>query len=94
MKCFYRPGYIAGVTNPAFEDHSQWWDVLFNINTGKVTISSNIDKAHPVENRSIDKDSSSYSFDKDFMNDVSGYKKYLYRIFFIFIFIIYKEYNF
>ncbi|KAJ1999561.1 hypothetical protein GGI04_004520, partial [Coemansia thaxteri] len=32
-------GYIAGVTNPAFEEHPEWWDLLCNINTGKVTIS-------------------------------------------------------
>ncbi|KAJ1919805.1 hypothetical protein H4219_001714 [Mycoemilia scoparia] len=33
------PGYIAGVTNPAFEEHPQWWDLLCNINTGKITVS-------------------------------------------------------
>jgi hypothetical protein len=33
------PGYIAGVTNPRFEDLYQTWDVLFNLETGKVTIS-------------------------------------------------------
>lgn len=68
------PGYIAGVTNPAFEEHPQWWDVLFNINTGKVTISPNIDKAHPVENRlnlgNNDKESLTSSFDKEFMIDI------------------------
>jgi len=67
------PGYIAGVTNPAFEEHPQWWDVLFNINTGKVTISPNIDKAHPVENRlnlANDKETLTSSFDKEFMIDI------------------------
>ncbi|RKO93362.1 docking domain of Afi1 for Arf3 in vesicle trafficking-domain-containing protein [Blyttiomyces helicus] len=33
------PGYIAGVTNPVFEEQGTWWDVLCNINTGKITIS-------------------------------------------------------
>ncbi|KAJ2557583.1 hypothetical protein EV175_001251 [Coemansia sp. RSA 1933] len=33
------PGYIAGVTNPAFEEHPEWWDLLCNINTGKITVS-------------------------------------------------------
>ncbi|KAJ1924270.1 hypothetical protein IWQ60_005309 [Tieghemiomyces parasiticus] len=33
------PGFIAGVTNPAFEEHPQWWDVLCNINTGKIIVS-------------------------------------------------------
>ncbi|KAK9493277.1 docking domain of Afi1 for Arf3 in vesicle trafficking-domain-containing protein [Lipomyces doorenjongii] len=33
------PGYIAGVTNPAFESHPSWWDILCNIETGEVRIS-------------------------------------------------------
>ncbi|KAK9329147.1 docking domain of Afi1 for Arf3 in vesicle trafficking-domain-containing protein [Lipomyces starkeyi] len=33
------PGYIAGVTNPAFENHPSWWDILCNIETGEVRIS-------------------------------------------------------
>ncbi|CAG8614057.1 4479_t:CDS:2, partial [Dentiscutata heterogama] len=32
------PGFIAGVTNRIFEDHSSWWDVLCNIDTGKITV--------------------------------------------------------
>ncbi|GAA5914657.1 hypothetical protein JCM8208_000402, partial [Rhodotorula glutinis] len=32
-------GFIAGVCNPAFADRPSWWDVLCNIETGKVTIS-------------------------------------------------------
>eukprot|EP00835_Amoeboradix_gromovi_P002933 NODE_179_length_15798_cov_0.379769.p1 type:complete len:601 gc:universal NODE_179_length_15798_cov_0.379769:12332-10530(-) len=32
-------GYIAGVTNPAFEMHTKWWDVLVNVKSGLVTIS-------------------------------------------------------
>ncbi|KAK9717437.1 hypothetical protein K7432_006219 [Basidiobolus ranarum] len=36
------PGFIAGVTNPTFEEHPKWWDVLCNIRTGKVTVSSEI----------------------------------------------------
>ncbi|OMH80664.1 Protein mesA [Zancudomyces culisetae] len=34
------PGYIAGVTNPTFEVKEKWWDILCNINTGKIKISS------------------------------------------------------
>ncbi|KAI8869398.1 spindle pole body interacting protein [Ramicandelaber brevisporus] len=41
------PGYIAGVTNPMFEDHPQWWDVLCNIITGKITVSTAISPAPP-----------------------------------------------
>ena len=33
------PGYIAGVTNPMFEVHNEWWDILCNIQSGKITIS-------------------------------------------------------
>eukprot|EP00834_Sanchytrium_tribonematis_P004319 NODE_206_length_12919_cov_0.381357.p1 type:complete len:636 gc:universal NODE_206_length_12919_cov_0.381357:8104-6197(-) len=33
------PGYIAGVTNPAYETKTKWWDVLVNVKTGEVTIS-------------------------------------------------------
>ncbi|PRP84707.1 methionyl-tRNA synthetase [Planoprotostelium fungivorum] len=33
------PGYIAGVMNPMFETHTEWWDILCNITTGKVTLS-------------------------------------------------------
>ncbi|KAG9299886.1 hypothetical protein G9A89_005415 [Geosiphon pyriformis] len=36
------PGFIAGVTNRIFEDHSSWWDVLCNIDTGKISVSKDI----------------------------------------------------
>lgn len=36
------PGFIAGVTNPRFEDLPVW-DLLFNIESGKVTICKDID---------------------------------------------------
>ncbi|OUM56981.1 hypothetical protein PIROE2DRAFT_49092 [Piromyces sp. E2] len=68
------PGFIAGVTNPAFEEHPQWWDVLFNINTGKVTISPNIEKAPTIVSNIFttgEKDGPMISsFDKEFMNDI------------------------
>ncbi|OMJ25659.1 Protein mesA [Smittium culicis] len=57
------PGFIAGVTNPAFEDHPGWWDVLFNVKTGKVIISSNlISQKDSLVNHKHD-DSSRYSID-------------------------------
>jgi len=34
------PGYIAGVANPMFEMHMDWWDLLCNIKTGKITVNS------------------------------------------------------
>ena len=32
-------GFIAGSTNPIFESHPEWWDVLCDIDTGKVVVS-------------------------------------------------------
>ncbi|KAG0224302.1 hypothetical protein BGW42_005198 [Actinomortierella wolfii] len=40
--------YIAGVTNQLFEDRTAWWDVLCNIDTGKITVSKDIAPATPV----------------------------------------------
>ncbi|KAI8583546.1 hypothetical protein K450DRAFT_182945 [Umbelopsis ramanniana AG] len=40
------PGFIAGVTNPTFEDHPSWWDVMCNISTGKITVSKEIQPAN------------------------------------------------
>ncbi|TKA55207.1 hypothetical protein B0A53_02177 [Rhodotorula sp. CCFEE 5036] len=36
------PGFIAGVCNPAFADRPSWWDVLCNIETGRVIISKDL----------------------------------------------------
>ncbi|GAA5982185.1 hypothetical protein JCM10908_004772 [Rhodotorula pacifica] len=36
------PGFIAGVCNPAFADRPSWWDVLCNIETGKVIVSKDL----------------------------------------------------
>ena len=43
------PGFIAGVTNPTFELHPEWWDVLCDLPTGRVKISSRIDAAPATE---------------------------------------------
>ncbi|KAJ2960119.1 hypothetical protein NQZ79_g4476 [Umbelopsis isabellina] len=48
------PGFIAGVTNPTFEDHSSWWDVLCNISTGKITVSKDIEPLVPAGKRHSD----------------------------------------
>lgn len=42
-----RPGFIAGVTNPAFQSHDNWWDVLCDIPTGKVILSSKLYSTTP-----------------------------------------------
>ena len=33
------PGYVAGVTNPIFQQRHQWWDVLCDVSEGTVTLS-------------------------------------------------------
>ena len=33
------PGYVAGVTNPRFEELPGTWDILCNLENGKVTVS-------------------------------------------------------
>lgn len=42
----YSPGYIAGVTNPIFES-KDWWDLLCNIETGKMTVHKDIHTTPP-----------------------------------------------
>jgi hypothetical protein len=37
------PGFIAGVTNPTFELHPEWWDVICDIPSGRVKISTKIE---------------------------------------------------
>jgi stabilization of polarity axis protein len=36
------PGFIAGVTNPAFAHKPEWWDLLCDLPTGRMKISSKI----------------------------------------------------
>lgn len=43
------PGFIAGVTNPTFENHPEWWDILCDLPSGRVKISSKIESAPPTE---------------------------------------------
>ncbi|KAK1750696.1 spindle pole body interacting protein [Echria macrotheca] len=43
------PGFIAGVTNPTFEHHPEWWDLLCDLPSGKMKISSKIDPAPVTE---------------------------------------------
>ena len=39
------PGFIAGVTNPTFANHPEWWDLLCDVPTGRMKISSRIENA-------------------------------------------------
>lgn len=43
------PGFVAGVTNPTFELHHEWWDLLCDLPTGRMKISSKIDPAPITE---------------------------------------------
>lgn len=43
------PGFIAGVTNPTFENHPEWWDVLCDLPTGRMKISTRIEPAPVTE---------------------------------------------
>lgn len=43
------PGFIAGVTNPMFENRPEWWDLLCDLPTGRMKISSKIESAPATE---------------------------------------------
>jgi hypothetical protein len=43
------PGFIAGVTNPTFEMHPEWWDVLCDLPSGRIRISNRIEPAAVTE---------------------------------------------
>ncbi|RDL40543.1 Uncharacterized protein BP5553_00522 [Venustampulla echinocandica] len=43
------PGFIAGVTNPTFENHPEWWDVLCDLPSGRMKISTRIEPAPLTE---------------------------------------------
>ncbi|GLI82104.1 hypothetical protein PoHVEF18_010505 [Penicillium ochrochloron] len=43
------PGFIAGVTNPTFANHPEWWDVLCDLPTGRMKISSHVESAPVTE---------------------------------------------
>ena len=37
------PGFVAGVTNPAFAHHPEWWDLLCDWPTGRMKISNRLE---------------------------------------------------
>ena len=43
------PGFIAGVTNPAFAHKPEWWDLLCDVSTGRMKISQRIEGVTPTE---------------------------------------------
>ncbi|KAK1086672.1 hypothetical protein LTR48_003340 [Friedmanniomyces endolithicus] len=42
------PGFIAGVTNPAFAHKTEWWDLLCDLGTGRMRISNRIEAVSPI----------------------------------------------
>lgn len=76
------PGFIAGVTNPAFSYHPEWWDLLCDIPSGRIKISPNIEQAPVTEgatyfqqtgHSSVSRESiaSDFAGDHMFMDDIS-----------------------
>ncbi|KAF8476970.1 docking domain of Afi1 for Arf3 in vesicle trafficking-domain-containing protein [Kalaharituber pfeilii] len=67
-------GFIAGVKNPAFANHDDWWDVLCNIDTGRIKISPAIKQPSPSElvhaNLSFSGITNPDTGDNAFMDDV------------------------
>lgn len=53
------PGFIAGVTNPRFEELPTRWDVLCNMETGKIIVSKEIGKAEMLSMHSDNQSMSS-----------------------------------
>lgn len=43
------PGFIAGVTNPTFSMHAEWWDLLCDLTTGRMKISPKVEAAPITE---------------------------------------------
>ncbi|CAI7622371.1 unnamed protein product [Penicillium bialowiezense] len=43
------PGFIAGVTNPTFANHPEWWDIMCDLPTGRIKISSHVEPAPVTE---------------------------------------------
>lgn len=60
------PGFIAGVSNPMFEERGEWWDVLCNIQTGRVTVNPKLAGVFP--------DPSLSEIDSDLLEEVEFYK--------------------
>lgn len=43
------PGFIAGVTNPTFANHPEWWDLLCDLPAGRMKISHRIEQAQVTD---------------------------------------------
>lgn len=47
------PGFIAGVTNPAFSYKPEWWDLLCDLPTGRMKISNKIESAQVTDGQAF-----------------------------------------
>ncbi|KAK4048369.1 hypothetical protein OIO90_005839 [Microbotryomycetes sp. JL221] len=65
------PGFIAGVCNPAFADRPSWWDVLCNVETGKITVSKHIEPA-PTSSKQLPKLTPSGGVESNIQEDSSN----------------------
>ncbi|ETN36894.1 uncharacterized protein HMPREF1541_07881 [Cyphellophora europaea CBS 101466] len=65
------PGFIAGVTNPAFSHHPEWWDLLCDLPSGRMKISSAIEAA-PLTEGTAFFSQSSYSLLANIGKDASA----------------------
>ncbi len=71
--------YLLGVSNPFFKHHPEWWDILYDIDDGSITISSLIcsipstpnitsSKFIPID----DKDATLLPLDKKLIKDINN----------------------
>jgi hypothetical protein len=51
-------GFVAGVSNPRFEELHHTWDVLCNLETGRVTVSKDLKSSTPVTKGKRESDTS------------------------------------
>lgn len=65
------PGFIAGVTNPTFSYHPEWWDLLIDLPTGRMKISSSIAPA-PITDGSTFFSQHHHNLTKEVSNDPTG----------------------
>ncbi|TGZ82400.1 spindle pole body interacting protein [Ascodesmis nigricans] len=69
------PGFIAGVKNPAFAHHPSWWDILCNIDTGRIKISPELQQPGPFEGASYfsgTADTGDNAFMEEIIHCISG----------------------
>jgi len=69
-------GYIAGVTNPVFENNQDWWDLCCDIDKSKITINPKIIEAEKkqaeLEQKSKKELEPHAILDTEFFNDINA----------------------